>query len=116
MLIPVSSHTVRTNVPEIAMSLSDKRFPYGPFVPHWVPKQYIQDYFARHQVDSNVVLNTTVEDVSWTVGDRNKGVKDRWILTLRRYIAATQVDFWWEEAFDAVILANGHYSVPYVSF
>jgi hypothetical protein len=23
------------------------------------------------------------------------------------------VDIWWEEIFDAVILANGHYSVPY---
>ncbi|KAH8700105.1 putative dimethylaniline monooxygenase [Talaromyces proteolyticus] len=95
-----------TNVPAIAMSLSDMPFPYGPFVPHHVPKQYIENYFSTHEVDKYLVLNTTVEDVSRDY--------DRWLLTLRQYHAAEQVDHWWKEEFDAVILANGHYSVPYI--
>ncbi|KAH6612416.1 dimethylaniline monooxygenase (N-oxide forming), partial [Boeremia exigua] len=95
-----------TNVPEIIMSLSDQRFAYGPFAPHWIPKQYIQNYFATHRTDRFLVLNTTVEDV----------LRDgeRWKLTLRRHDAVQKVDVWWVEHFDALIIANGHYSVPYI--
>jgi cation diffusion facilitator CzcD-associated flavoprotein CzcO len=96
----------RTNVPEIIMSLSDKRFAYGPFAPHWVPKQYIQDYFSSHHTDRFLVLNTTVEDVT-----RRQHI---WNLTLRRYDPVQKVDIWWEEQYDAVVIANGHYSIPYV--
>ncbi|KAK3071452.1 hypothetical protein LTR53_008592 [Teratosphaeriaceae sp. CCFEE 6253] len=53
-----------TNVPAIAMSFSDCQFPYGPFVPHWIPKQNVQEYFARQRTDRLLVLNTTVEDVT----------------------------------------------------
>ncbi|KAJ4984043.1 thiol-specific monooxygenase [Stagonosporopsis vannaccii] len=95
-----------TNVPEIIMSLSDERFAYGPFAPHWVPKQYIQNYFASHHIDRYLVLNTTVEDVT----RHNQG----WKLTLRRHDAVEKLDIWWEEHFDALVIANGHYSVPYV--
>ncbi|KAF2025141.1 FAD/NAD(P)-binding domain-containing protein [Setomelanomma holmii] len=97
-----------TNVPEIIMSFSDQRFAYGPFVPHWIPKQYIQNYFSSHKIDHLLVLNTTVEDVS--------RLKDRegWKLIIRRFDPIDHVDVWWEEQFDAVVLANGHYSVPFV--
>lgn len=105
----------RTNFPHIAMSFSDIPFPYGPFVPHHVPKQYIESYFSTHKIDSLdiVSFNTTVEDVSLIPGSE-KG-KERWNLTLRKYDPVLQVDKWWEEDFDAVILANGHYSVPFVT-
>lgn len=88
------------------MSLSDKRFAYGPFAPHWVPRQYIQNYFASHHLDRFLVLNTTVEDVTED--------HDGWKLTLRRYDPVPKVDIWWTERFDALVIANGHYSVPYV--
>ncbi|KAH7380717.1 hypothetical protein BKA66DRAFT_128634 [Pyrenochaeta sp. MPI-SDFR-AT-0127] len=99
-----------TNVPEIIMSFSDERFAYGPFVPHWIPKQYIQNYFASHQIDRFLVLNTTVEDVS------RLSNREGWNLTLRRHDPIRVVDVWWEEKFDAVILANGHYSVPFIPY
>ena len=89
------------------MSFSDKPFPYGPFVPHHVPKQYIENYFSTQRTDSLLVLDTTVEDLSKTNADG-------WILTLRRYDPVRKVDVWWKEQFDAVVLANGHYSVPFV--
>ncbi|KAF2658833.1 putative dimethylaniline monooxygenase [Lophiostoma macrostomum CBS 122681] len=101
-----------TNVPAIAMSFSDRPFAYGPFVPHWIPKQYIENYFSFHQADKHLSLNTTVEDVSRIVG-KNKG-EYKWKLKLRRYDPIQHVDDWWEETFDAVIIANGHYSVPIV--
>lgn len=95
------------------MAFSDKPFPYGPFVPHWVPKQYVENYFSWHQVDSSLVLNTTVEEVK-KLSVQDGSHYDRWKLTLRRFDPVRHVDVWWEEDFDAVILSNGHYSVPFV--
>ncbi|EME39759.1 hypothetical protein DOTSEDRAFT_74608 [Dothistroma septosporum NZE10] len=89
------------------MSFTDISFPYGPFVPHHVPKQYIENYFSWHATDSFLVLNTTLEDLV-------RLPKDRWRLVLRKHDASRKVDEWWEEDFDAVILANGHYSVPFI--
>ncbi|KAJ3549098.1 hypothetical protein NM208_g678 [Fusarium decemcellulare] len=112
------SHTpiytnLTTNVPEIAMSFSDVRFSYGPFVPHYVPRQYIENYFSLHKTDDFLSLNTTVEDVSQIPTSSGKGI-NRWKLTLRKYDPLRHVDVWWQEEFDAVIIANGHYSVPWV--
>ena len=95
------------------MSFSDKPFPYGPFVPHWVPKQYIENYFSWQKTDSLLVLNTTVEDLT-RIQAKDKHHDGRWKLTLRRFEPTRDADVWWEEEFDAVILANGHYSVPFV--
>jgi cation diffusion facilitator CzcD-associated flavoprotein CzcO len=105
----------RTNVPDIAMSFSDAPFAYGPFVPHYIPRQYIENYFSEHGADSFLVLRTTVEDVSKFKDAEAGGDGERWKLTLRRYDAVREVDEWWEEVFDAVVIANGHYSVPFVS-
>jgi cation diffusion facilitator CzcD-associated flavoprotein CzcO len=94
------------------MSFSDLPFAYGPFVPHHIPKQYIESYFAHHKIDSLLSLNTTVEDVS-LISPPNSA-KEKWKLTLRKHDPVRQVDVWWEDDFDAVVLANGHYSVPFV--
>jgi cation diffusion facilitator CzcD-associated flavoprotein CzcO len=101
------------------MSLSDIPFAYGPFVPHHVPKQYIENYFSAHKLDtpSTLSLNTTVEDLSLIHSSSKADTKDRkesWKLTLRKYDVLKKVDVWWEEQFDAVVLANGHYAVPFV--
>ncbi|KAK1465741.1 hypothetical protein CMEL01_11733 [Colletotrichum melonis] len=104
-------HSLTTNVPDIAMSFSDSRFAYGPFAPHWIPRQYIENYFSLHKTDSILVLNTTVEDVTRIPA---KDRPEQWRLTLRKFDAARNVDVWWQEVFDAVVFANGHYSVPYV--
>jgi cation diffusion facilitator CzcD-associated flavoprotein CzcO len=95
------------------MCFSDSPFPYGPFVPHYIPRQYIENYYAIHKTDSFLVLNTTVEDLAWVSSTRNSA-NAHWKLSLRHYDATRQLDSWWEEKFDAVVLANGHYSVPFV--
>lgn len=90
------------------MSFSDRPFAYGPFVPHWVPRQYIETFFSTHGTDTFLQLGTTVEDVSRLQDDEG------WQVTLRKHDAFRNVDEWWTETFDAVVIANGHYSVPYV--
>lgn len=97
------------------MCYSDARFAYGPFAPHHIPKQYIENYFSIHKTDSLLVLNTTVEDVS-KLSQQSQRDPERWKLTLRKYDPSRHVDIWREEIFDAVVLANGHYSIPFVSF
>lgn len=79
-----------------------------PFVHHSVVRRYIVDYFAAHGVDGadTLVRDTTVEEVT-----KDKGA--RWKLVLRRREGGE--DVWWDESFDAVIVAVGHYHVPYVS-
>ncbi|CAM1507600.1 Fc.00g072410.m01.CDS01 [Cosmosporella sp. VM-42] len=79
-----------------------------------------EDYFERIRVferrekpDSFLELNTTVEDISRLLPLSKNGF-ERWKLTLRKHDALQHVDTWWEEEFDAVILANGHYSVPWI--
>lgn len=96
------------------MSFSDSRFAYGPFAPHWVPKQYIETYFPKHGVDKLLVTHTTVEDISKLPNGETQD-SPRWRLTLRCFNPSIEKDEWWTEEFDAVILANGHYSVPFVS-
>ncbi|KAK0101142.1 hypothetical protein ONS95_012876 [Cadophora gregata] len=104
--------SLTTNVPSIAMSFSDLPFAYGPFVPHHIPKQYVESYFSHHKTDSLLSLNTTVEDLSVIEGSE-KG-RERWNLTLRKHDSVRGVDVWWQDEFDAVVLANGHYGVPYI--
>lgn len=102
------------------MSYSDIPFPYGPFVPHHIPKQYIENYFSAHGTDAFLELNTTVEDLSRVLSSSSSSLSDHpdsregWKLTLRRRDVLQKVDHWWEEYFDAVILANGHYTIPSV--
>lgn len=96
------------------MSFSDLPFSYGPFVPHYVPRQYIESYFSVHKTDGYLSLNTTVEDISQLPLTSRNGLHP-WRLTLRKYEPLRQIDIWWQEDFDAVVLANGHYAVPWVS-
>lgn len=96
------------------MSLSDIPFAYGPFVPHYIPRQYVEGYFSAHKIDSpsNLSLNTTVEDVSFLPGQSKidtKEKKESWKLTLRKYDILKKVDIWWEETFDAGEKLENHF-------
>ena len=56
-----------------------------------------------------ISLNTHVESVEKKSG--------KWVLTLRRtdhIFKGKRQDYWWQETFDAVVVASGHYSVPNV--
>lgn len=95
------------------MSYSDSPFPYGPFVPHHIPFQYIGNYFSTHGTDQLLELNTTLEDLSRIMSPSDGG-QEGWKLILRKRDPIRDLDIWWEEQYDAVVLANGHYSIPYV--
>lgn len=114
---------LETNVDASAMCYSQEPIPtvrskwsierHGedtPFRHHSVIRQYIEDLFTQKGYSRLVQYNTTVE----------RAVKDatsqKWTLTLRRTEMhnGKPLDYWWTEVFDAVIVASGHYAVPFI--
>lgn len=78
-----------------------------------MPKQYIQSYLSIHGIDNLLSFNTTVEDVT-RIPPSKSSTLPRWSLTLRRHDPIRNVDEWWQDEFDALIIATGHYSVPFI--
>ncbi|ROT35795.1 thiol-specific monooxygenase [Sodiomyces alkalinus F11] len=108
---------LETNVEALAMSFSQEPIPddrtansvalHGPDTPfrHWtVLRNYVQGLLNRRGYCDLVSYNTTVERV--------EKVGHEWKVTLRK--DGTETDYWWVEWFDAVVVASGHYSVPYI--
>ncbi|POS71601.1 hypothetical protein DHEL01_v210007 [Diaporthe helianthi] len=75
-----------------------------PFRSHQVIRQYIEDLVNRRGYQDFVEYNTTVE-----LAEKDG---EEWRLVLRK--SGENLDYWWEERFDAVVVANGHFSVPYI--
>jgi cation diffusion facilitator CzcD-associated flavoprotein CzcO len=95
------------HISEIASELSiSKHGPDTPFRHHSVIREYIASLVQRNEYEKLVCYGTTVE-LAEKVGNE-------WRLVLRKESAGGEEDEWWEERFDAVIVANGHYNVPYI--
>ncbi|USW58359.1 Putative flavin monooxygenase, FAD/NAD(P)-binding domain superfamily [Septoria linicola] len=108
---------LETNVIADAMEFSQEPFPsnvsqfskdlYGHKSPyrHWqVVRDYIHSLINRRGYQDLVSYNTSVENV--------RKVGSTWRVVLRK--PGKEYDYWWSEDFDAVIVANGHYNVPFI--
>lgn len=99
------------NIPTIRSQWSIERHGYDtPFRHHTVIRKYIEDLFNRNGYQDLVQYNTTVERAIKDSGSQ------KWVLTLRRTEIVDNVksDYWWSEGFDAVVVASGHYAVPWI--
>jgi hypothetical protein len=113
---------LETNIAAGPMAFSAEPFPairsewsvrnHGADTPfrHWtVVKDYISGLLSRYGYNSLVEYNTTVEAVR-----RNSNTDfHAWTVVLRR-AKEGEDDYWWSEPFDAVVVANGHYTVPFL--
>ncbi|KAH7159545.1 hypothetical protein B0J13DRAFT_432366 [Dactylonectria estremocensis] len=108
---------LETNIDHVPMRFSQEPIPserskrsvelYGLTTPfrHWdVIRRYIKDLVERKGYEDFVSYNTTVE--------RAEKLGSEWKVTLRK--EGKERDYWWVEWFDAVVVASGHYSVPYI--
>ncbi|KAF7560954.1 hypothetical protein G7046_g3202 [Stylonectria norvegica] len=108
---------LETNVADGPMEFSQEPFPnvrsersiaiHGPETPfrHWkAVRGYVEDLVNRRGYEDLISYDTTVELA--------ENVGTEWKLTLRR--EGKQSDYWWVEWFDAVVVASGHYWVPYI--
>lgn len=111
--------TLETNIDAFAMSFSQEPFPEertalniqrhgqaSPFRNWKVVRGYIQSLVDRKGYQEWVSYKTFVELV-------HKEKDGKWVLTLRKPLPSGQ-DEWWTENFDAVIVASGHYTVPFI--
>jgi cation diffusion facilitator CzcD-associated flavoprotein CzcO len=78
----------------------------SPFRHRETIRKWVQSLVERRGYDKLVEYNTTVELA--------EKVDQEWILTLRRSRPEEKEDFWWQETFDAVVVANGHYTTPFI--
>ncbi|KAI1621762.1 hypothetical protein EDD37DRAFT_652122 [Exophiala viscosa] len=76
----------------------------APFRNSEVIREWIESLFDRKGYRHKVEYNTTVE----------KAIKEgsKWVLTLRQSLPGGEHNYWWQEKFDAVVVASGHYSIP----
>ncbi|KAM3499791.1 hypothetical protein MY10362_006980 [Beauveria mimosiformis] len=108
---------LETNIDSLPMEFSQEPIPpeksqrsialHGKDTPfrHWrVMRDYVASLVERNGYQDYVSYSTTVE--------RAEKINGEWKLTLRKEGEAQ--DYWWSEYFDAVIVATGHYSVPYI--
>lgn len=110
---------LETNVVHDTMSFSQEPIPAGasqlsiakhgndtPFRHHSIIRKYIESLVYRRGYEKLVSYNTTVE-LAEKVGNE-------WRLVLRQDGSEESEDEWWEERFDGVIVAGGHFNVPYI--
>ena len=75
-----------------------------PFRPYQTIQKYVASLVDRNGYADLISYNTTVERVTKLNGE--------WEVVLRK--SGQSTDYWWKEYFDAVVVANGHYSIPYI--
>ncbi|KAJ4162809.1 hypothetical protein NW754_014227 [Fusarium falciforme] len=108
---------LETNVASVTMEFTQEPIPeirsewsigiHGPDTPFrtWkVIRDYIAGLLQRNNYEDLVSYSTTVEHV--------EKVGDEWKVVLRK--EGNEKDYWWTEWFDAVVVASGHYWVPYI--
>jgi hypothetical protein len=118
-----SYEDLRTNIPEQLMTysdektwgipLNDKRRVEDVYVRGEVIQQYIERYLNRNP--EYIQYRTTVEHLAKDYNDPNSQFE----LTLREETDEKNednepLDKWYKEKFDAVVVATGHYHVPYI--
>ncbi|KAK3319463.1 hypothetical protein B0T19DRAFT_478607 [Cercophora scortea] len=109
--------TLETNVDALPMEFSQEPISaersarsislHGPETPfrHWtILRDYIKGLVDRNGYEDLISYKTTVELV--------EKVGHEWKVTLRK--DGKDSDYWWVEWFDAVVVASGHYWVPYI--
>ncbi|KAK6465439.1 hypothetical protein DFJ63DRAFT_301530 [Scheffersomyces coipomensis] len=110
---------LESNVEAKIMEFTEEVFPEGPteksiakygetspFRHYGKVKDWIQDLYKRKGYDDHIEFKTSVELAQ---KDEKTG---KWVLTLRKF--GVKKDYVWHEEFDALLVASGKYTVPYV--
>ncbi|KAH6645024.1 hypothetical protein BKA67DRAFT_542010 [Truncatella angustata] len=77
--------------------------PGAPFRHHATIRDWVEGIFKSNGHEGLLELNTTVERAAKEGGE--------WVLTLRK--ESNGRNYWWRERFDALVVATGHYNVPW---
>lgn len=69
----------------------------------------VEEFAKRFDLLKYVKLNSEVVNITKDNND------NQWTLTIRNSISE-ESDEWYQERYDAVIVSNGHYSIPYIPY
>jgi cation diffusion facilitator CzcD-associated flavoprotein CzcO len=87
----------------VSPALREKYGTESPYRDRELIREWIEDIFVRNGYGKLVKLNTTVEKAEKKDG--------KWVLTLRTEEPGK--NWWWQESFDAIVVASGHYNLPW---
>lgn len=111
--LPVHSsmyENLKTNLPKEVMPFRDFSFrdSLPSFVGHADVLQYLEDYANHFDLLPHIKFNTFVESVTPV---KEGDDKEKWIVRVKKLEEESQPSE--SNVYDAVIVCNGHYSVPY---
>lgn len=97
---------LHTNIPWHLMKYSDQDFPKGSLI--FPPREAVQDYLVRYSGDIRHLIrfNSQVDDVRL----RQENGRDLWDVEVQ----STKDGGRHTGTFDAVVVASGHYSTPFI--
>lgn len=96
-------------IPEIVSERSSTQYgPDSPFRHRELIREWIEAVFTRGKSRELIQFNTTVE-----LAEYNQK-SEEWILTLRSETPGKETDYWWQERFDTLVVASGHFYLPYI--
>jgi len=95
-----------TNIPKSVMDLSDHKF--SSESPLFPSRETVREFWVDYSqnIRHHIRLGTQVQDICL---DQELG-RDRWTLKVKDLITGHQQEAW----YDAVVVANGHFNVPYI--
>ncbi|ODQ62609.1 hypothetical protein WICANDRAFT_82601 [Wickerhamomyces anomalus NRRL Y-366-8] len=104
-----------TNVPRRFLRFSSIKYTppsklaeIDPLISYKEVGQVLDKFVDDNKLLDHFRLNTQVQDVQ-------KDEEGKWLLTLRHSTPEGK-DEWYTEKFDAVVIASGHYSVPFIPY
>lgn len=109
-----------SNVPEALMRYEDDINDYGqdtytrddrvaPLTDLPTIKYHLDNFISRNDLESYYQVNTSIEYV-------DKAGASKWMVIAKRSVPGDDYDEWYIEYFDAVVVANGHFQIPYIPF
>ncbi|KAK0663073.1 Thiol-specific monooxygenase [Lasiodiplodia hormozganensis] len=102
---------LETNIPKQLMQYHDFAFPEESqlFPKHWTVDKYLKDY--AKEVEHLIQFQTQVVDVKLLDSKETDGlVEEQWRVTTKNVVTGESA----EEVFDAVVVANGHFYIPFI--
>ncbi|QLL34390.1 hypothetical protein HG536_0G02510 [Torulaspora globosa] len=109
-----------SNVPEDLMRYEDDINDYGqnacarndriaPLTDLPSIKYHLDNFISKNDLEENYRMNTSVEYV-------DKTGASKWMVVAKRSVPENDYDEWYIEYFDAVVVASGHFQIPYIPF
>ncbi|KAF4314188.1 Flavin-containing monooxygenase FMO [Botryosphaeria dothidea] len=102
---------LETNIPKQLMQFHDFAFPEESqlFPTHWTVDRYLKDY--AKEVEHLIQFQTQVVDVKLLESKETDGLlEEKWTVVTKNVVTGELT----EEIYDAVVVANGHFYIPFI--